>query len=240
VKYLVRFNADAVGGIIKALPRKASLVGKLICTAISHPFGIGKSIHKIGSKNPQWVDTAFGVCYKREIFKKVGFFNENLVRGQDMEFSLRLKKAGLRTLLVPEITSRYYPRQGLKSFIKHNFINGFWAILPLKYTSIMPVSWRHLVPLVFVSSLLVLGVLSTFSQAFFWLFLFITGLYISSSIYYSTQISVKKRSLTYLLIMPLTFASLHVSYGLGSVWGVLNVILTKQFWTNFKFILRNK
>jgi len=240
VKYLVRFNADAVGGIIKASPRKASLVGKLICTAISHPFGIGKSIHKIGSKNPQWVDTAFGVCYKREIFEKVGIFNENLVRGQDMEFSLRLKKAGLRTLLVPEITSRYYPRQGLKSFIKHNFINGFWAILPLKYTSIMPVSWRHLIPLAFVSSVIIFGILSFFFQIFFWPFLLIIGSYSLSSIYSSTKISFKENNLTYLLVMPLTFASLHVSYGLGSVWGVLNVILTKQFWTNFKFILRNK
>lgn len=240
VKYLVRFNADAVGGIIKASPRKASLVGKLICTAISHPFGIGKSIHKIGSKNPQWVDTAFGVCYKREIFDEVGIFNENLVRGQDMEFSLRLKKAGLRTLLVPEIISHYYPRSGFKTFIKHNFANGIWAILPFKYTSIMPVSWRHLIPLAFVSSVIIFGILSFFFQIFFWPFLLIIGSYSLSSIYSSTKISFKENNLTYLLVMPLTFASLHVSYGLGSVWGVLNVIVAKQFWTNFKFILRNK
>ena len=238
VKYLVRFNADAVGGIIKASPRKASLVGKLICTAISHPFGVGKSIHKIGSKKPQWVDTAFGVCYKREIFKKVGIFNENLVRGQDMEFSLRLKKAGLKTLLSPDIVSYYYPRTEFKSFIKQNFTNGVWAILPFKYSSIMPISWRHLVPVVFVSSIIISGALSIFFQTFFWLFLSIIGSYFLVNIYFSTKIFIKKRNLIYLFIMPIIFASLHMGYGLGSMWGVLKIIVSKQFWTNFRFILK--
>jgi len=238
VKYLKKFNADAVGGIIKTRPRKDNLTEKSICTAMSHPFGVGKSIHKIGSKDPQWADTAFGVCYKREIFEKIGTFNEKLVRGQDMEFSLRLKKAGLKTLLSPDIVSYYYPRTEFKSFIKHNFTNGVWAILPFKYSSIMPVSWRHLVPFVFVSSIIIMGVLSIFFQTFFWLFLSIIGLYFLVNIYFSTKIFIKERNLIYLLAMPIIFASLHMGYGLGSIWGVLKIIVSKQFWTNLRFILK--
>jgi len=30
--------------------------------------------------------------------------------------------------------------------------------------------------------------------------------------------------------MPIVFASLHFSYGLGSVLGLLNVLLSKEFW----------
>jgi len=232
VKYLNKFKADAVGGIIKTRPRKDNLIEKSICSAISHPFGVGKSIHKIGSNNPQWADTAFGVCYKREIFNTVGIFNENLVRGQDMEFSLRLKKAGLRTLLVPDIVSYYYPRSNFISFIKHNFKNGVWAILPFKYTSMMPVLWRHLVPFVFVSSLIISGVLSIIFQVFFWLFWLIIGLYSLCSIYSSTKISIKERDLRYLLFMPIIFSLLHIGYGLGSLLGMLNVIVSRQFWIN--------
>ena len=232
VKYLKKFNADAVGGIIKIHPRKDHIIEKSICIAISHPFGVGKSIHKIGSKNPQWADTAFGVCYKKEICKKVGTFNENLVRGQDMEFSLRLKKAGFRTLLVPEIVSHYYPRSDFMSFWRHNFENGVWAILPFKYTSMMPVSWRHLVPLAFVSSVIIFGVLSFFFQSFLWPFLFIIGSYSLCIIYSSVKIAIRESNFRCLFIMPWIFGSLHISYGLGSLLGIFNAVVSKQFWRN--------
>ena len=71
-----------------------------------------------------------------------------------MEFNLRLKKAGGRILLAPDIVSYYYARSDLKSYWRHNVNNGLWAILPFRYSSIVPVSWRHLVPLGFVTSLL--------------------------------------------------------------------------------------
>ncbi|HCJ67787.1 MAG TPA: glycosyl transferase, partial [Elusimicrobia bacterium] len=67
-----------------------------------------------------------GGCYKREIFEKIGLFNEKLVRSQDMDFNSRLKKAGLKILLVPDIVTYYYARSDLKSFIIHNFMNGLW------------------------------------------------------------------------------------------------------------------
>jgi len=237
VKYLEKFNADAVGGIIETVPRNNTLIGKLVCTATSHPFGVGKSIHKIGSKNPQWADTAFSVCYKRKIFKKVGTFNENLVRGQDMEFSLRLKKAGLRTLLVPEIASHYYPRSDFRSFMKHNIKNGVWAILPFKYTTTMPVSLRHLVPLAFTSSLIASLMLFFLIPIFIWLFFFILGSYCLINLYFSLKIAIQKSNLGYLFLMPIMFLALHISYGLGSMWGLLNVIFSKRFWRNLRPIL---
>jgi len=240
VKYLEQYNADAVGGIIKTIPRNATLFGKLSCIVLSHPFGVGNSIHKIGSKSSQWADTAFGVCYKKEIFSKVGTFNENLVRGQDMELNLRLKKAGLRLLLVPEIVSYYYSRSDFLSFLKHNFKNGKWAILPFKYSTIIPVSWRHLVPLAFVASIIIFMLLSILFKFFFLPFLVIIGLYSLCNIYFSTKISIKESNLTYLFIMPIVFSALHLSYGLGALLGVLNVNVSKRFWSNLRLILRKR
>lgn len=240
VYYLKKFNADAVGGIIKTLPRNNTLMGNLICTAISHPFGVGKSIHKIGSKKPQWADTAFGVCYKKKIFKKVGTFNENLVRGQDMEFNLRLKKTGFRMLLVPEIVSQYYPRSNLSSFIKHNFKNGLWAILPFKYASVIPVSWRHLVPFVFTSSLIITLVLSIFSPFLLFIFVLLFGSYSIINLYFSLMTSKRKKYLKYFFLMPLMFFTLHMSYGLGSICGITKIIFSKLFWKNLNIILRKR
>ncbi len=230
VKYLNEYNADNVGGIMITQPRNNTFMGKATALALSNRFGVGNSVFRTGTKEPTWVDTVFGGCYRREVFEKIGIFNEKLVRGQDMEFNLRLKKAGLRTLLVPDIVSYYYPRSDFKSFCKNNFRNGLWVILPFKYSKIIPVSWRHLVPLVFVSSLMGTITLSALSSIFFWLFLLILGSYFLSNVYFSIKISKKEKDLKYIFIMPLIFGSLHLLYGLGSSWGTLKTVVSKQFW----------
>ena len=154
VESLNKYGADNVGGIMKTLPQEDNFTGQTIAASLSHRFGVWNSYFRIHTNEPKWVDTVFGGCYRKEVFDRVGLFNENLVRGQDMEFNLRLKKAGGKTLLVPNIVSYYYARSDIKSFWKHNWTNGVWAILPFLYSPIMPVSWRHLVPLIFVTSLL--------------------------------------------------------------------------------------
>jgi len=148
------------------LPAQDTLIGKAIAKSLSCRFGVGNSYFRTGTDKPKWVDTVFGGCYRKEIFSKVGLFNESLPRGQDMEFNLRLKRAGFKTLLVPNIVSYYYAKPDMKSFIKHNYINGVWAILPFKYSKIMPVSLRSLVPLFFVVSLLSSWILAIFLPFF--------------------------------------------------------------------------
>ena len=232
VEYLQKYKADNVGGIMITRFRNNTFMGKAIVLALSHRFGVGNSVFRTGTKEPMWVDTVFGGCYKKEVFEKIGLFNEDLVSTSDMEFNLRLKKEGGRILLVPEIISYYYTRSDFRSFCKNNFRNGLWAILPFKYSKIMPVSWRHLVPLAFISSLIGTRALSAFSSIFFWLFWLILGSYILSNAYFSIKISKKQKDLKYIFIMPLIFGSLHLLYGLGSLWGTLRAVVSKQFWKN--------
>ncbi|MBW1717654.1 MAG: hypothetical protein JRJ77_17890 [Deltaproteobacteria bacterium] len=205
-------------------------LGKAVCIALSHPFGVGNSAHKTGANKPQWADTAFGTCYRREVFEKIGSFNESLVRGQDMEFALRLKKAGLRNLLVPEIKSYYHARSDLNSLWRHYWKNGVWAILPFLYSEAMPVSWRHLVPLVFVSSLIISGLLGVMGTPFRWVFLGIAVIYAIANLTASFQVAWRERGPRYLIVMPLVFVVLHVSYGLGSLWGSIKVMFAPTFW----------
>lgn len=237
IKYIKEFDADAVGGIIKPIPRTNGLVGKSICIAISHPFGVGSSAHKTGAGGPRLIDTAFGVCYKKEVFQKIGLFNEKLIRGQDMEFSLRMKKAGLKILLVPEIISYYYARSGLRSFAKHNFTNGVWALLPFRYTNIIPISLRHLVPLIFVLSLVGSLILSLLLGFFWWVFLSIILSYGIVNLYFSSRIATKEKDLRLLFVMPAAFTIFHFSYGLGSVLGLAKCIFSKNFWKNLRTML---
>jgi cellulose synthase/poly-beta-1,6-N-acetylglucosamine synthase-like glycosyltransferase len=233
VESLGKYGADNVGGIMRTLPREDTFTGKAIVASLSHRFGVGNSYFRVQTNEPKWVDTVFGGCYRREVFERVGLFNENLVRGQDMEFNLRLKKAGGKTLLVPGIVSYYYARSSLKSFWKHNFGNGVWAILPFLYSSITPVSWRHLVPLIFVTTLLGSVLLGFFwAPLRYYLFLIILGCYGLANLGASLQIALEKRSVRYMFAMPFIFGMLHFGYGLGSLWGVFKILGSAQFWQN--------
>ena len=230
VRFLDRSGADNVGGIMVTLPREEDLIGKAIVSCLSHPFGVGNSYFRVHAREPKWVDTVFGGCYRREVFTRIGLFNEDLERGQDMEFNLRLKNAGGKILLVPDIVSYYHARSDLRSFWTHNWSNGVWAVLPFLYSPIMPVSWRHLVPLLFVISLIGSVVLGFLATPLMWLFLLIGGAYSAATLAASFHIAWRDRDPRFLLLMPLMFSTLHIGYGLGSLWGVLKLLRTPQFW----------
>ena len=210
VRYLKEYDADNVGGVLVTLPRENTVVAKAIALALSHPFGVGGSTFRKGSKKVIEADTVFGGCYKREVFDKIGLFNENLIRSQDMEFNIRLKKAGGKIILAPDIVCYYYPKDNLRDFLKHNFQDGAWAILPLKFVK-FPLKMRHYIPLIFILTL----PLSIWPYLLF-------------SLFFSAQIAVRKKSLNLFFILPLAFGARHLGYGFGSVWGIIKVISGKQ------------
>jgi len=224
VKYLSAYDADNVGGIMKTLPRKKTLTAKAIAIVLSHPFGAGGSYFRIGSKKPRWVDTVFGGCYKREVFDKVGLFNENLIRSQDMEFNLRLKRSGGKILLAPEIVSYYYPKSRLEDFFIHNFKDGFWQTYEFKFTKKL-YCLRHYIPLLFVISLLGTAIYSIFSEIFLWLFLLIFSLYFLVNFYFSAKITLEQGNWRYFFVMPFVFACRHIGHGFGSLIGVIKIFI---------------
>lgn len=219
-------NADCVGGIEKTLPSGNSIISQAIPLALSHPFGVGNTYYRIGSEMPRYVDTVPLGCYKRGVFDKIGLFNEDLIRNQDIEFNLRLKNAGGKILLVPNITVYYYARANLNGLFKQNFWNGFWVIYSIKYAK-MPFSIRHLIPCIFVSSLIGSISFSIFSKYFLYLFILVSGSYFASNLFFSFKISLRKK-LKYFIPLSLSFATLHFSYGIGSIWGLRKLVLFRR------------
>jgi cellulose synthase/poly-beta-1,6-N-acetylglucosamine synthase-like glycosyltransferase len=205
VKYLKEYNANCVGGVLKTIPAENTLIAKAIAISLSHPFG-SASYFRIGAKAPKEVDTVFGGCYKKEVFEKIGLFNEKLIRSQDLEFNLRLKKAGGKILLFPDIVAYYYPQSNFKNFFLHNFQDGIWAILPFKLAK-TPFKLRHYIPLFFIL---------TFPISIW--------PYILLSLFLSAQIAFKEKDLRLFFLTPIAFFCRHFSYGLGSIWGLLKML----------------
>ncbi len=207
VKYLEEYNADNVGGVMETKAGEDSIVARAISFCMSNFFGTGGSPFRVGSKEIREVDTVFGGCYKRKVFDRIGLFNEKLQRSQDMEFNIRLKKAGGKIILAPDIISYYYPKSDLKEFFIHNINDGIWAILPLKFTK-KPLKLRHYLPLMFVLTL----------PISIWPYLLL-------SIYFSARITVMEKDVRLLLLMPVVFISRHIGYGIGSIWGLIKLFI---------------
>jgi glycosyltransferase involved in cell wall biosynthesis len=205
VRYLKEYNADCVGGVLKTIPAENTLIAKAIALSLFHPFG-SASHFRIGAKEPREVDTVFGGCYKREVFEKIGLFNENLLRSQDMEFNLRLKKTGGKILLFPDIVAYYYPQSNFKNFFLHNFKDGIWAILPFKLAK-TPFKLRHYIPLFFVLTL----------PISLWP-------YILLSLFFSAQVAIREKDFRLFFLMPIAFFCRHFGYGLGSIFGLIKLL----------------
>jgi glycosyltransferase involved in cell wall biosynthesis len=222
IKSLQEYNADNVGGVCITLPSDVTLVSQSIALALSHRFGVGNVYFRIGSKEPRHVDTVPFGCYRRGVFDEIGLFNENLVRNQDLELNLRLKRAGGNILLVPDLVSYYHARSNFKDLFKQNFWNGFWVIYGSKFAKI-PFSLRHLVPLFFVLSLAGSLLLSLLYNPFIYLFVFMMGLYVTVNLFFSLRLSFK-HNIKYLPFLIISFFTLHFSYGAGSLWGGIRLL----------------
>jgi glycosyltransferase involved in cell wall biosynthesis len=225
VAYSRQYGADNVGGICVTEPRDQGLVGRAIVLALSHPFGVGGALFRTAKlAKPQWADTAAFGCYRKAVFQKIGLYNEKLVHSQDIELNLRLRHAGGRTLLAPDIVIKYSARSDLHSFWRHNYRNGMWAILPFAYSDVVPVGLRHLIPLAFVSSLLISALISVWSHPFALVLLAILGVYFAATLIASARIAWREKKTIYLFLLPATFALLHIPYGLGSFAGLLKLM----------------
>ncbi|HQU32177.1 MAG: glycosyltransferase family 2 protein [Planctomycetia bacterium] len=226
VKYLQEYDVDNVGGIWVTLPGSNTLIAQSIAFALSHPFGVGNAYFRIGSKEPRYVDTVPFGCYKREVFQRIGLFDEDLVRNQDDEFNLRLTKNGGKLLLVPDIVSYYYARDSLKKLWKMYFQYGYYKPLVVKKIGAI-LTGRQLMPAIFVVGLIASGIFSFVLKPFLLLFVSWLFLYLSANIVASGSIAFKK-GLKYIFVLPIVFATLHFSYGIGYLKGILDFIVFKK------------
>jgi len=223
VKHAIETGADNVGGVMKTVPRVKSSVGMAISKVLSSPLGVGGAKFRTGVSKPTEVDTVPFGCYKREVFDRIGYFNEQLVRNQDIEFNLRLKRAGGRIILFPDIELTYYSRSTYKELCKNSFGNGYWVIMGAKHASI-PFLPRHMVPFLFVLYLVLGSTLSLVGVLPSALFLGTIILYLIVVISSSLSIARLVRNWKVFFASVLTFMTLHISYGMGSMAGLFSLM----------------
>ena len=213
-----------VGGSIITINENA--IGEAIALAMSSPFGVGDAKFRY-SQEEVLVDTlAFG-AYRKEIFEKVGLFDEELVRNQDDEFNFRVIKSGEKILLNPKIKSYYYGRTSIKKLFKQYFQYGYWKVrVGQKHKQVTSI--RQLVPFIFVMSLSILSILSFVNKIFLMMLIAEILLYSTCLIVFSIKVSCKGNKLKYTWLLPIIFLTLHSSYGIGYMLGIWDFIILNK------------
>lgn len=226
VKWSQITGAENVGG--PALAKGDGFWGKAIEYAHYSPFGLGGADFRTGEYEGE-TDTVFGGAFRRDIFDKVGLYDERLVRNQDIELNSRIRNAGGKIFITPEIKCSYYCRSNLKGLWQQNYNNGLWNIYT-SWVSKSALSLRHFVPLLFVSGLImsmlfvVFGstVTSSMKGYLFVPLILCAGSYIAVAVFFALKVSMEK-GLRYFFPLLVVFATLHISYGWGSIKGLLSV-----------------
>jgi succinoglycan biosynthesis protein ExoA len=216
VKTLQRIGADMVGGPMRADSHER--VGQAIALATSTPFGVGGArFHYI--EREQEVDTVYmGLCW-RAVYQRIGGFDEEMVRDQDDELSYRLLAQGGRIFCDPAIRSCYSNRSTFRSLWKQYFQYGYWKVRVMqKHRRQMRL--RQFVPPTFVTALLGSALLAPFSVLGHWLLVSVAGSYALANLAASVWAG-RKGGLQHLPLLPLSFASLHLSYGVGFLVGLV-------------------
>ncbi len=216
VETLQRTHADNVGGKMNATA--SNPFGKAVALATSTPFGIGGGRFHY-SDQEEWVDTVYMGAWTRKVFEKIGLFDEELVRDQDDEFNYRLRAAGGKILLNPQIKSEYTVRSTPRALWRQYFQYGYWKVRVLQKHPLQ-MRPRQFVPPVFVFALLASLIASFAASWGIWLLTLISGSYLLANLSASVITSAKK-SWKYLPSLPLIFAILHLSYGLGFLAGLV-------------------
>ena len=209
---------NVVGGKRPCLVESDSKWSKMLLSTENALFGSSINSSR-RSESKTYIKTMFHASYRREVFDKVGLFNEKLIRTEDNEMHYRIRQAGFRLLYDPEIVSYQYARSSLKRMIKQKFGNGYWIGLTVK---VCPgcLSLYHFIPFVFVLAIIATSVIA--ASGFPWLSLLMWALYWLFA-FVSMVIAMINDGFSFaMLLMPFIFLILHVSYGTGTIAGLLD------------------
>ena len=212
-------DADCVGGIVESLGD--TYMGKAIAIAMSSRFGVGGATFRTikGETEPKVVDTVPFGTFRREVFERIGLFNEQFIRHQDYQFNHRLRAAGGKIVLLPYIRTEYYVRPSLKRLLKQYWQYGVWKGRLLRcYPDSLKL--RHLIPPLFVMAVLLFALLGLLHPFGVWALTAALAAY-AAFIVLALADMARKGYWKYLPVMPIVLVAMQWSWGAGIWYGLV-------------------
>ena len=213
---------DACGGVVHTKHYNASKISRAIAYIWQHPFGVGRGIRTPSNIVEGYATTVAKITYRKRIFNEIGLFDQNFIRNQDTDMNFRLRNNGGKIWLNPDIETTYFARASVSKMLKTAFYNSYFHSLFIKKHHVIP-GVKYIVPGFFVLSLICFLIFGLINDMFLWAFICLLLLHQSVALYSSVPFWRKNKA--GLLLLPVLFFSLHFSYGLGFIVGILNFFI---------------
>jgi succinoglycan biosynthesis protein ExoA len=210
-------GAENAGGIF--VPAGETPIERAVGCAMNSAFG---GIGWTRRRGPDRVETdtvPYG-AYRRDVFERVGLFDETLVRNQDDEFNLRLRRAGGRVVLDPSIRVYYTPRGSFARLFRQYYEYGVWKPVVMRKHGRV-VSARSLVPGAFVVSVAVLVAAAPWSARARRALRAEAATYGAGALAFGV-IALRDCGESWSLLprIAVAFPTMHAAYGVGTLAGI--------------------
>ncbi len=206
-------GAVNVGGIQRAIG--TTFVQQAVALAMSSRLGVGDAKFHYGGE-PGPTDTVYLGVFNRQALVEAGSFDETLIRNQDYELNIRLRRNGGLVFFDPRLAVEYQPRSTLAALAKQYFQYGAWKrIVHRRHPE--AIRLRQL-----AAPLLVIGLAVSIGLAFTpWriLSLVVPAAY-ATALIGATLVTAATHRRTPALLMPIAIIVMHLSWGVGYLSGL--------------------
>lgn len=123
VETLQATGADNVGGVMGA--EGTTTFEQTVAAAMTSWFGVGGAAFHLGGE-PGPALTVYMGCFRRSALRRVGGYDESMIRAQDWELNHRIRSTGGLVWFTPDLHVTYRPRGTLRALAKQYFEYGRW------------------------------------------------------------------------------------------------------------------
>lgn len=213
VEHIRRGRADAAGAVVSGLGETA--FGRAVAIAHDSRFGIGDAHHHHATSQ-RYVDHITHGAYRVDLSRRIGGFDETLIRNQDYDFDYRYAEAGARIVLDPGITFRRRVRETPPALARQYYEYGYWKSIVLRRHP-RSLHLRWLVPPTLVSSLIA-GALFARTRTGRHL-LILTGVSYGSFLFAGAVTLPERTSLARGRHVAVALTTMHLAWGTGFLRG---------------------
>jgi glycosyltransferase involved in cell wall biosynthesis len=206
IEILNETGADLLGGVMAA--KGKTLFQRSVAWAYTSRFGLGGATYHVGGKAGE-AESAYLGIFRKSASDRVGGYDESIIRGEDWDFAQRIKASGSLVWFSPELIVTYWPRASWRGLVKQFYSTGVWRG---ELTKRDPgrTSLRYFLPPSLVIALIAGNLIASLGFAIGWLPLLTYLTAVLAVGFYSRLAPV-----------PLTLATMHLSWGVGFIVGYL-------------------
>lgn len=224
VELLDSTQADNVGGYAVTLPASRSFGARLVAAVVTNPFGVGNSYFRTGAREG-CVDTVPFGAFRKELFERIGLFDETLGRNEDNELNSRILKSGGKVYLSPRLAFSYFPANTLGRLLLQTYRSARWHLFTIRRQN-GSMKIRHLVPATFTCVTAILIALSFENRMFLPLLLSLMAAYFAAALYFVIKDS-GHFPWTVKAAMPFALLAFHITYGVATFAGAPMLLVSR-------------